>query len=211
MNVAWGRWAAASGIVFAILFVAGILLAPVNLPDGTDQEVLDFYAGSGDTLVVLIGGYVLVAAGIAYAVFLVELSSRLPRLDRGSRNWATLSVFSGAAFVVLLLVAAALFASISGDIKFGGDPTPVAVAAARYLPEAGFPVLMIAGAVAVAVHIVSTSLAAGPALFPKWLSWASLVFAVLLLFAVLLFPLILLPVWAIIVSVVLLRKPVPAV
>ena len=62
-------------------------------------------------------------------------------------------------FVAMLLVAGVSFASVAGNIQFGGDPQPAADVA-RQLPELANPILLVAGALTAVLLIASTSVVA---------------------------------------------------
>lgn len=199
----WPRWMAAAGIVFGILLVAGSLL--INLPDGTDEQVTSFYADSGNRTGLLIAAYILVAAGIAFLIYLVDLQTRFRAVDSAGGPWGQISRISGIVFVALLIAGAIMLASVAANIAFGDAPNPTA-SVARFLPEAGWGFLLVGGAIMAAVHITSTAIEAlRTRLLPKWLCQLGFVLSVVLLFAIVFFPLIALPLWTIITSVVLLR------
>ena len=71
------RWGPIAGIVFAVLFVVGLSL--INIPSGDDsaQEITDFYNDSGDRAQLIIGGYLLILAGVFFFWFLASLRTRL--------------------------------------------------------------------------------------------------------------------------------------
>ena len=169
----WRRWMPASGIVFGILFVVGLLMN--NLPSGTDAEVNAFYAKSSNRIVTVVSAYVLVVAALAFLIFLVDVRRRLRSTAGGDSAWTDVSFVSGLMFVAALLVAGVTFASVAGNIQFGGDPQPAADVA-RQVPELADPILVVAGALAAALLVASTSVVAlQTGILPRWLGWLGFV------------------------------------
>lgn len=211
MATGFGKLGAGAGILFAVLFVVAVFMGPGNLPDGTDAQVVAFYDDMGNRVMSVISAYLFAAAAICYLFFMLDLRARLLRSSRDVRNWTGVAGVSGAVFVAVMVAAGATFATISGDIVFGGDPHPAVGDVARFLPELGYALLMVGAMVLAAAHVASTSVAAMQSgLLPRWLCIAGLIGAVLLLFSVLFFPLLALPLWALAVGVVLLTRTEPA-
>jgi hypothetical protein len=207
MSSGFGRWGAGAGIVFAVLFVAGVILGPANLPSGSDAEVVAFYASSGNRLQLIISAYAFTAAAFFYVVFLIDLRSRIQRSTSNVANWLGLSAITGALFLAMMIAAGAAIASIAGNMAFGGDPQPAVADVARDVPELGLALLLIGSMVLAAAHLASTSIAALRShVLPPWLCIAGLVAAIILLPSVLFLPMVVLPLWVGAVGVVLLLR-----
>ena len=212
MTTGFGKFGAGAGILFGVLFVVAVLMGPANLPDGTDAQVVAFYADSGNRLQLIVSAYLFAAAAICYLFFMIDLRVRFQRSGTDVGNWSSASAFSGALFLAVMVVAGAAFATIAGDIAFGDDPHPVVPDVARFLPELGYALLLLGAMVLAAVHVACTSVAAlRTAVLPRWLCIAGFIAAVVLLGGVLLVPLVALPLWTIAVGVVLLMRNGPAV
>lgn len=199
----WPRWMAASGILFGILFVIGMLM--MNLPDGTDAQVTAFYTDSGNRMQLLVDAYVLVVAAVVFLVYVVDLRSRMRAASNADSPWVQLSFISGVVFAAALILFACMIGSIAGAQAFGDEPVPTA-AVARFLPESGYAILMVGGAFMVATHIASAGAEAlRNGLLPRWLCVLGFVLAFVVLFSVVFIPLIAIPLWTIITGVILLR------
>jgi Domain of unknown function (DUF4386) len=207
MTSGFGRWGAGAGILFAVLFVAAVILGPGNLPDGSDAKVVAFYADSGNRLRAIVSAYLFAAAAVCYVVFLIDLRARIQRSAPAAANWVGVSVTTGALFLVLMVAAGAAVASIAGDIAFGDDPQPVVPDVARLLPELGYALLLVGSMVLAAAHLASTSMAAlRSRVLPPWLCIAGLIAAFILLASVLFLPMVVLPLWVVAASAVLLSR-----
>jgi hypothetical protein len=199
----WPRWMSASGILFGILFIVGVLM--VNLPDGSNESVTSFYTESGNRLQIILAAYILCAAAVLFVVYLLDLRARMSAAGSAGSVWLQLSFVTGVVFAVTVVMLAASIASIAASISIGGDPQPTADVA-RFVPEIGYGFLMVGGALMVAVHLASTAAEAmRNGLLPKWQSWLGYAFAIIVLAAALFIPLIAVPLWTIITGIVLLR------
>lgn len=206
-----GAWA---GIVFAVLYVVGVMLAGGS-PDTTDKMKHSpklaeaawhkYYADSGHRTAILIGAFVLAAAVLALLVFASFLADRLG--SDGASSTATRLVFGGAVlFAAVTLAGTAALAWIPGAKEFGDSPLPVG--SITYLSsQLGFAMMLLGGGAAAALFLVSAGWAATRVgTLPKWLAWAGVVIGVLLFFfAVFFLPMALLVLWVLVTSIVLLR------
>jgi hypothetical protein len=204
------KWGPIAGIVFVVLFVAAFVVQG-EIPSGGDSaaKVASFYDDSGNRAQVIIASYMLFLAGVFFFWFLGSLRRRLIAAAGEPGRLTSIASAAGIVFIAMLIVAAACFASIAGDITFG-DETVATVAsgdAARVLPELGFPVLLIGGMFAAIAMICSTSvLTMRTGVLPRWIGWYGFVTAVLLLAAVFFLPMILFALWVLFVSIAMLRR-----
>ena len=206
-----GAWA---GIVFAVLYVVGVIMMG-DQPDTTDKMKdspklaeaawLKFYADGDNRAFILIGAFVLAAAVIALLVFASYLQDRLA--DDGASSTTTRLVFGGAVlFAAVTLAGTAALAWIPGAKEFGDSPLPVG--SINYLSsQLGFALMLLGGGAAAALFLVSAGWAATRVgTLPKWLAWAGVVIGVLLFFfGVFFLPMALLVLWVLVTSIVLLR------
>src|SRR4051794_15493750 len=97
--------AGVAGLLFAVLFVASILLLHQRPPaDATAPEIAGWYVDHAGT-VGIVGLYTVPFAGIAFLWFVAALRSRIGVHE--DRFFATVFLGSGILFVALLYAAAA--------------------------------------------------------------------------------------------------------
>lgn len=198
------KWAAFAGIVFAVTFIAGMVIITTS-PDITDsdQSIIDWYADSGHQNAQLAGAYLLTISGIAAAVFVVTgLGPRLAAAarDETSRALAAMVGPAGILMAGSIMAGAFAIAACSASIKF--DDVSVDPGVARFLPSVGYGAILVGGGLTGAFVIAVSSLVAlRDNAFAAWLSWLGFVCALALLVAVMFMPMIALPIWILLVSV----------
>jgi hypothetical protein len=203
----WERWAPIGGIAFVVLFFVGVNLCTSNLPQADDSvtKIANFYNDKGNRAQVIIGAYLLWLAGLFFIWFLAGLRTRLLAVEGAPGRLTSIVFGGGLVFVAMLMVAAACFASIAGDITFGNEKF-VSVDGARFIPELGYPILLIGGAfAAIAMIDMASVLIVRTGMFPKWIGWFGFFAAIALLFAVIFIPMLALLLWVLFVSVAMLR------
>lgn len=204
----WGRFGAVSGIVFAVLFVLGVMLT--NLPSGGESEetVMEFYADSGNRVMVMVAVYLLILAGIAFLCFVSSLHRGLRQAEGDSGSLATVALGGGIVFVAMLYATGSAWGNVAAGIEFGGETQP-GYEIPIWFTQLGYGDLLLHGMFAAIATIVPTSvLTLRTGVFPRWLAWTGFVCAFLLLFGVVFIPMIALPIWAIATSVAMLKSPV---
>jgi hypothetical protein len=196
------RWAAAAGIVFVVLFVAGFV---VFGGPSTNAKWAGWYSDGGHRASAIVGAYLSAFAILAFLWFVAGLRHRL---TQAGASQALLGLASAAAvvFAVLALASIAARANIPGGKEFGNEALP----SGRDLPEQlnglGFALLLLPGALALSVFTGTVTAACRQvAALPGWLTVAGYVVAVALLAGVLFFPVVLFLLWTLIASIVLIR------
>jgi hypothetical protein len=205
----WDRWGPIAGIAFVVLLFVGLNLALSDLPAGDDpvSKFTSFYNDKGDRAKLIIGSYLIVLAGVFFFWFLASLRVRLLEAEGVPGRLTSIAFGGGLAFVTLLMTSAATLMTIAADISFG-DEKFASPDAARYLPELGYPILLIAGAFAAIAMIDAVSiLIMRTGVLPRWIGWFGFVAAIALLFGFLFLPLVALLLWVLFVSVAMLRAP----
>ncbi|HEY6379066.1 MAG TPA: hypothetical protein VI316_07785 [Candidatus Dormibacteraeota bacterium] len=201
------RWAPVSGILFVPLLVVGFGMVTTNLDTNKDpaSKFVSYYSDSGNRAQILVGMYLVILASLAFAAFAGCLVVRV----RAAGGSATALVASAAVFCTLLGLAGAAWGWLAGDIAFGGNPVPSGDLL-RNLPQLGFPILLVPGAIAAAVFLAAAGLDGRRlGVLPGWLSILAFVAAALLLFSVAFFPFLALPLWVLVASITMLVRPVP--
>lgn len=210
MSVArWERWGPIAGIVFVVLLFVGVNLAVADLPSADDSltKIANFYNDGGKRAQVIIGAYLLWLACLFFIWFLASVRTRLLAVEGVPGRLTSIAFGGGLVFVAMLAVAAACFASVAGDITFGGEKF-VSPDAARFIPEIGYPILLIGGMFAAIAMIDAVSiLILRTGMLPRWIGWFGFFTAVVLLGAVYFLPLIAFVLWVLFVSIAMLRGP----
>jgi hypothetical protein len=197
-----------AAIVFAVLFVVGFLFVS-DTPDGDESNLkwLRYYADSDNRRMIIIGAIVLTLAAVAFLVFLGALRERLRNAAPGAEWIGTTAFASGLLFVAMLGVATLGTGSVSASVEFGDAPVVRDADVLRTFESLGIGALVLFGAAAAGLLIITSSVAAGrSALFPRWLVVAGYIAGVIVLLGGLFFiPLALFVLWMLVVGIVMLR------
>ncbi|GAA1329682.1 hypothetical protein GCM10009610_67290 [Pseudonocardia xinjiangensis] len=206
------RMAGVSGVVFALLFTAGLVLVhQVPGLSAPDSDYVAFYtAGSRDVLVAL-GLYIVPFAGIAGLWHMIATRTLLQVLRPGSwsqiPHWLQLA--SGVLFVGTLFTGAAAVGAVALLSQLSPAPLPPPDVA-RALSAVGYAMVFVYGVRAAGMYMITTTRLAWTAgLLPRWVAALSYVIAAFLLVSVTYHPGILLvfPAWVLAVSILLLVRP----
>jgi hypothetical protein len=202
-----------AGIVFAVLYVVGVLMAS-SQPETDDindnpvrltKAFRDYYSDSGHRTTIIIGAFVLLAATLAFIVFASELRNRLA--DAGAANTGRLAFAGSIMFAAVTAAGAIALVWIPGTKEFGDFAVPVGDI--NYMAaQLGFGLVLLAGGAAAALTLVSSGLgAARRGALPKWLAWAGVVIGVLVFFIGGLFiPMALFVLWVLVTAIVMLAR-----
>lgn len=205
---AWG------GIVFAVLYVVGVMLMFGPTPDDTHRDqpakyAADWYrvfSDGGNRTQMILGAYVVVVASLALVVFGSQLRDRLAA--RGAAGSGRLTFAGSILFGALTTAGAIALAWIPATKSFGDAALPrgeiVYVA-----PQLAFGLLLVGGGAGAALMLVSAGVGATRSrALPAWLGWAGIVIGVVV-FALGAFflPMILLVLWVLVAAIVALRRP----
>jgi hypothetical protein len=197
-----------AAIVFAVLFVVGFLLSS-DTPDGDESNAkwVRHFADSGNRRMIIIGVILLAVAAVAFLVFLGVLRERLRAVAPGSEWLSTTAFASGIVFVAMVGVFALGVGSVAAGVAFGDNPVPRDGDIMRSLASLGFGALLLFGAGAGGLLIITTSIVSGrAALLPRWLVVTGYVLGVIVLLGGLLFfPIALFVLWMLAMGVVMLR------
>ena len=202
----WEQWGPIAGIVFVVLFVVGLFMN--NLPSADDSaiKIANYYNDGGKRAVIIIGSYLLWLAGLFFFWFIASLRTRLLAVEGAPGRLTSIAFGGGLIFIGMLFVAAACFASVAGDITFGSEKF-ASVDGARYLPELGYPILVIGGMFAAIAMIDAASiLILRTKVLPRWIAYFGFFAAVALLFAGFFIPMLAFVLWVLFVSVAMMRS-----
>lgn len=163
-----------TGIVFAVLFIGGIvslggLLGSFGDSDATFET---YFASSSNRAGNLVGGALLGAAGLVFVWFLVHLGQWVDPDDGRVGVLPRISMAAGLVFVALLLSATAALVTVPFTVAVGDlfDEEGVLESGRALLPQLGFVLLAFFAMWAAAVMIATTTVAARRSgLLPRWI------------------------------------------
>jgi hypothetical protein len=202
-------WTPTAGILAALTFIAGVILSSAS-PDAKDSDakVVAWYTDHGHRLANISGAYLLAFCGLFFLWFAAGLRERLRAAEGPGGRLANVALGGGILFVGMLWVGAAALASISGGESFGAIPSIKNADLARFLPQVGFPAILIFAMFGAIALIDATSIVIiRTGVLPRWFAWLGFIAAVVLLFGVIFLPMIALPIWLVAASVILYRLP----
>lgn len=202
-------WTPVAGVLAAATFVVGMLFV-VDGPDSSDSDakVLAWYADHGHRLQNVIGAYLLGFCGLFLIWFAAGLRQRLRAVEGPGGRLSNVALAGGTLCAGMLWIGAGAAAAISGAKTFGGVPGPQNADIARFLPQVGYPAILIFAMFgAIAMIDASSVLAMRTGILPRWLALLGFVCAIVLLFAVVFLPVVAFPIWLLAASFVLFRLP----
>lgn len=197
--------------LFVILMAVGVTLGfdqPDN--DAPDQEWINYVKDDGNLVRNLIGGYLLVIAGILFLVFLVAIYRRMRSAEGGDSGLPLVMLVTGIGWAMGLMIGAIIIEVIPGGTKLG-SATPATPETARWLPQIGFGVILVAGGLCASLmSAVMSSLILRTKVLPVWLAYFGFLAAVAMLFAVLFVPVIIFLLWMLTMGIVMAASSEPA-
>jgi hypothetical protein len=203
----WQRWVPLTGIAFVVLFLIAIFIVEIPGGDDSAQEVLDFYADSGNRTSVVISAYLYVLAAFSLILFANRLHYVIRNAEGGNPLFATGALAGGIAAAVCLIVAAMAFAAIAAGIEFADEPPPTSAELPRAINSMGYGLMLVGMMFMAILMILSTTVASFRyGLFPGWFNWLSILTAIALIFAVIFLPGIMLFVWLVAASILLWQR-----
>jgi hypothetical protein len=205
---AYARMSAVSGIVFAGLFVASLVLvrqAPgIAAPD---RVYADFYTVGKGNVLVTAGLYIVPFAGITYLWHMSATRTLIESLPGSSSEVARwLQLASGVLFVCMLFTGTAAVGAVALLTVFSDTPLP-SPEVARTLTGAGYGMVFVFGVRAAGMYMITTTtLTRRRGLLPRWVAVVGYLGATFLLVSTTFHPatLLVFPGWVLLLSVVLL-------
>ena len=206
------RGARLCGIGFAVLFTLALTALLGELFGAFADSAESFAAyfdSTADRLRHAVGTYLLAGSGFAFLAFTVKTTAGVLD-DRELATDVGMARAAATVFASLVGLAAAALGTVSLSVGFGqitGDPG--IRASQELLPQLGYVVLVVPGALSAALTIwLIASVCAQTAALPTWVVAAGYVVAVTQLLSFYSLPLVLLPVWVLAASATL-REPRP--
>lgn len=191
----WIRWA---GFAFALLFVVGWVLVSFTWEDpDKDQEIIDWYASSGNRIRQVVGAYLTSLAGLAFVVFGIGISRLIPRASIAQLVRALSQLFA-----MLVLVGTLVITTVSASIVFPSFPEVEDAALLRTVESIGFGMVLFSGLITAGLAMVAVSFGLrGTNVVPSWLVLAGYIAGGILVVAGTLFiPMVLLVLWVLAVA-----------
>ncbi len=201
-------WAASiAGLLFAVLFTAGLLLMRSSpLISADDDELIRLFA-QGRDLSLLVGSlYLAPFAGIMFLWFIAVIRDQIG--EREDRFFATVFFGSGLLFVALLFAAAAMVGSLVVGYRYLGLGAPSA-AVVDLVRAMAYTLLFAFSTRAAAVFLISLgTIGLRSRSFPNWFAWSGYVLGAVLFLVVSFWDwiVLVLPAWVAAVSLFILRR-----
>ena len=201
------RWSPISGIVFVVLYViAGVIFMDAPAPSATDDEILSYYADSGNQLSFAIAFLLTTIAAPFFLWFLGSLAGRL-RQAEGEPGWLSrITLVSGAAFVAVAFLGTALPQFVPDAVNNDPDQFTLDPDMARLLTNAAYtlnPELAVPLSAPLVLAASLVFLRTG--LLPRWVGWVGVGVTLVSFVGFLVGPTFLL-LWILVVAVYLLRR-----
>ncbi len=198
-------------VLFVVFLFVGATLgldSPDN--DAPDQEWIDYVNDDSKLVMNIVGGYLMVIAGILFLVFLVAMYRRLRSAEDADTGLPLIMLISGTAWAIALMIGAIIIQTVPGGIKLG-TATPASAETARWMPQAGFAVMLVVGGLCAALmSAVMSVLIIRTKALPAWLAYLGFVAALAMLAAAIFLPVILFVLWVLVLGIVMTVAGEPA-
>jgi hypothetical protein len=190
------RSAGVAGILFSVLFAASLLLVSERPPEGLDAGAfVAWYEANALPQLTVAALYVAPFAGIAFLWFIGVIRARIGVHE--DQFFATVFLGSGMLFVAMYWAAAAVMASLVAGNRFDAAP-PLDARTLESVRSVAFSFLFVLAARAAAVFmLVTCTIAWRTAIFPRPLTLAGYLIALVMLLSLsfLQWIVLLFPVW----------------
>jgi hypothetical protein len=199
---------ARTAVAAAVLLVlgAGLMLQAIPDAEDTDRRIAEYLADDTAHRLAVLGYFTWVVALGAFLWFATRLRHVLRSAEPESSHLSEVGYAAALVFVVMALVAGAAFAAVPGAVQLGGADPPAADFV-RVVPQFGFGLLRVAGGLANALFMITTSLAIKrTGVLPGWTVRAGYVAAAFAMLIITPVPLIAIPVWWILMGVAVGRR-----
>lgn len=210
MNPVRLRGAMTAGIGFVVLFVVGVLVSFGNSPDVKSKDsdavaaakYVHTLSSSSHRAGLIVGGYLLVLAAIAFVWFTQGLRLRL-----GSTVAGRLVSGLGIVGATAIAISGLTNATTAGSIAFGDEPVPRDGDTIRILMDLTYPMLFIAFGLTAAALIVTVAVVGRREGLPSWLCYTGWLGALGAIVSFIFVPMVLPLLWFLAVAVTGLTRP----
>jgi hypothetical protein len=194
------RWSPVSGIIFVALWIGAFVALGEGAGD-TDQEIVNWYADSGNRDRNFLGFMLVGLASLALIWFAGSLRDRLRARDESMLP--SLALGAGVAAATLWLAAISAWTTIVSSVE-DEDEFTVIPDVVRAFDSLGYVLFVVAGAASSLLVFAASVVALRTGVLPKWLAWLGIPVALSLLVTFLFIPFFVLLGWVLVVSLVLL-------
>ena len=201
-------WWMLTGVLFAVLFVAGILAAggdPNN--EAPVAEWIEWVTDGTRGSLALLSSYLFVGAALSLVVFSDALARRVAAVADGSHRVRSFGLLAAAQLALGgVLLNAGPVAYVLDDGEFGEPPLPTDNFVYFQISTVAYMLIFVGMALALSAMIVLT--ASGLRFVRgRWFTGFGYAVAVALLAGIAFVPILLAPVWAVVAAVALFRVP----
>ena len=167
------RWSPVSGIAFVVFAIAaGVIFSDAPSPGASDDEILAYYADSGNQTKFALAFLMTTVAAPLFLWFLGTLAARIRRVE-GEPGWLSrIALVSGSAFVTVTFVGTALSQFVPDAVNNDPDRFTLDPDVARLLTNAAYTLNPELAVPLSAPLVLATSVVAlRTGLLPRWVSW----------------------------------------
>lgn len=197
------RWSPMAGLVYAVLYVVGLLLiVGEGIDEKSDAGIASYYADSGNRTGDIVGLFLVAVSLLFFLVFVSVLRERLRAADADGAALSGVAAGSGVAAAALFLAGAAAFSATAMAVNFMDE---FAVDANLARLQFALAYAFLSGAVILGCGLVlaTSALALRTPVLPTWMGWVGLVAVVLAVAEMFLLPVFVIPAWSLLVGILL--------
>jgi hypothetical protein len=204
------RWSPLTGVAFVVVAVAaGVMFMDAPPPGASDDEILRYYADSGNQNKLAIAFVLTTIAAPLLLWFVGTLAACIRNVEVASGWLSRIALVSGGAFVAVAFVGTALGQFVPDAVNNDPDAFTLDPDTARLLTNASYTLMPELAVPLSAPLVLATSLAAlAHSLLPRWLGWAGCAVALVSFVGFIVGPTFLY-LWVLFVSVFLFRSRSP--
>lgn len=162
------------GAAFTLFFLAGLLsFSQAPRKGASDAEIVSYYSGSNQELVLLSGLYLLPFAAVAFLWFIAALRQWVEMSSSTIDHLlATVQMLSGVGFITLAFAAAGAATIVASSVELANLPVDPTIA--RQFPLYSRTLLIIFGMRMAAIFVTTTAKLGHEArLLPRWFVFGS--------------------------------------
>jgi hypothetical protein len=202
------RRAMAAGVAFVVLFFASVILNFSNAPESKSGEAsaavaqkwVSYLSSSGNRTTLIVSGYLLILAGLAFVWFTAGLRAWLAEDVLAGRIISSLGVLGAGAMAAAAMAGTA----VAGVVSFGSnEPVPMDGDVIRITMNLFFPFLFVVFGLVSAALIATVALTVKrTSVLPGWVTYTAWLAVLGSVLGVAFFPFVLPLLWYLVVGIV---------